>query len=332
MRKRLIASLLIFLLIGAGISYLVMWVEEEPPSGKLPEDSSKVVEIPKGAGLRDIAALLKREGVTQTPLFFIIKALWKGSRGRLKAGEYRFSSSMTLDEILHRLESGKVILHPLTIPEGFTVEEIARLLEEKGLSTREKFLALTSKKEFLDRLGLEGKSLEGYLFPETYFFPKGASEETIVKKIVSTFDRVFTEGYKDRAKLIGLTPHQVLTLASVIEKEAKVDEERALISAVYHNRLKRGMLLQSDPTVIYALKQFDGNLRKEDLAIDSPYNTYKYPGLPPGPIANPGRASIEAALFPAPVDYLYFVSKNNGEHSFSTSLQEHNNAVKKYQR
>jgi UPF0755 protein len=180
-------------------------------------------------------------------------------------------------------------------------------------------------------VGVEANSLEGYLFPDTYRLDKTMPEEAIIKKMVSRFWEIFNVDLQNRSRELGFSYHQVVTLASIIEKETGAEEERRLISAVFHNRLKRKELLQSDPTVIYAVKDFDGNLTREDLKLDSRYNTYRYAGLPPGPIANPGRASLIAALHPAEVDYLYFVSKNDRTHEFSSDLKQHNAAVRKYQ-
>ncbi|MFQ5717561.1 MAG: endolytic transglycosylase MltG, partial [Nitrospinales bacterium] len=187
-------------------------------------------------------------------------------------------------------------------------------------------------RSLIDSLDIPGENLEGYLFPETYHFDKNTDERAIVKTMVDTFKRrALKPEYLDRARELGFSFHKIITLASLIEKETGREDERELISAVFHNRLRKNMRLQCDPTVIYALKNFDGNLRKKDLGIDSPYNTYRYAGLPPGPIANPGLESIRAALYPASANYIYFVSKQNGSHEFSSALADHNRAVRKYQ-
>jgi len=292
---------------------------------------TKTIEIRKGYTLNQIATLLKRENLIRYPSVFLITAHLRGVTNRLKAGEYRLSTDMTQQEILKKLYKGDVVYYSLTIPEGYTIKEIAQLLGKKNLLNKDTFLALTKDKEFLRSLGIEAETLEGYLFPETYFFPKGTKEEDVIRKMVEKQNELFNDKIKKRLEEIHFTRHEILTLASLIEKEAKVGSERELISAVFHNRLKKKMLLQADPTVIYALKHFDGNIKKRDLKYDSPYNTYLYPGLPPAPIANPGKDSIMAALYPAQVDYLYFVSKNNGEHYFSSTLKEHHLAVRKYQ-
>jgi UPF0755 protein len=212
------------------------------------------------------------------------------------------------------------------------VRDIATLVAAKGLGDRQTILDLAVDQAFIASLGLTLPSLEGYLFPDTYHIPRGMRERHLLVLMVRTLQENYTQDIAARAQGAGLSQHEVLTLASLIEKEAQLEAERPLIAAVYLNRLQRGMRLQCDPTVIYALgEHFDGNLRKADLDLDSPYNTYRYTGLPPGPIANPGRRSIDAAVAPAPVDYLYFVATGNGKHHFSRTLIEHNQAVEKYQ-
>ena len=219
----------------------------------------------------------------------------------------------------------------MTIPEGLTIPEIAQALEKSNIVTADDFLNAVAELAQSKEWGIPAESLEGYLFPETYSFRKGVSAESVAREMVNTFYKqiatVAPDGFLDDPEAL----HEIVTLASIIEKETGAEHERKIISAVFTNRLKKNMLLQSDPTVIYALPKFDGNIRRKDLSYDSPYNTYKYPGLPPGPIASPGLGSLDAALSPASESYLYFVSKNNGEHHFSKTLREHNNAVRKYQ-
>jgi len=235
-------------------------------------------------------------------------------------------------QLLAILEQGKIFCHKITIPEGYTIYQIADLLAAKGLAKRENFINLATDPNLAKELGIQAKTLEGYLFPDTYYFNKGLSEKVIIKTMVNRFYSLMKPEWKEQSHKLGLTFHQVITLASLIEKETSNKEEKPIISAVYHNRLKAGIRLQCDPTVIYCLKNFNGKLRKEDLLIDSPYNTYKRYGLPPGPIANPGLDSIQAALYPAKVGYQYFVSKNDGTHYFSYTLKEHNRAVLRYQK
>jgi UPF0755 protein len=235
-------------------------------------------------------------------------------------------------EILEMLVSGKIAQKEVTLREGLNSYEIAKILYEAGLGAEEDFLAAVSDPALLHEFGIGAESMEGYLFPDTYFFSVGASPDDIIRQMVHRFKSRLTPSMQRQIALIGMTQREIITLASIIDKETSSSGERTTISAVFHNRLKLGMRLQSDPTVIFGLEHFDGNLTRKDLTTPSPYNTYVISGLPIGPIGNPGEASIIAAIFPAEVDYLYFVSKNNGTHYFSKTLEEHNAAVNKYQR
>ncbi len=296
-----------------------------------PWGKAETIYIRPGAGAREIATLLKKQGIIRSRLLFLLAAFSEGSYSRLKPGEYVLSPRMSLFQVLAKLRKGEVVIHPVMIPEGFTAREIARTLASQGLADEERFLTLVFDRTSPSRHGVEGNSLEGYLFPDTYYLYKGIPEEEIIRMMVTRFKQHFGPAEQIRAAALGMTMGEAVTLASLIEKEAKVEEERRLISAVFHNRLRRGIPLQADPTVIYALPRFGGKLTRADLAVDSPYNTYRYRGLPPGPIANPGRASLEAALYPARVSFLYFVSKNDGTHFFSSTLEEHQRAVRRYQ-
>lgn len=328
-KQNIIPFLIIFLFASIFLVMAYFDIVSNRPASSLQQ--VKKVEIPRGYSLKKIVNLLKKETLIENRSTFVILAHLRGTTGQLKAGEYLLSTDMTPLEIMDKLLKGNVITYSLTIPEGYTIKEITNLLEKNKLLDKERFAALTRDRKLLNSLEIKAESLEGYLFPDTYHFPKGTKEEEIIRKMVEKLNNLFTEDIKTRLKQINFSKHEILTLASLIEKEARIDSERKLISAVFHNRLKKNMLLQSDPTVIYALKDFHGNIRKKDLQIDSPYNTYVYRGLPPAPIANPGKDSILAALYPAEVDYFYFVAKNNGEHYFSSSFKEHNKAVRKYQ-
>lgn len=292
----------------------------------------KTIDIRRGMGLTEIANLLKSEGVIHSAVAFEILTICEKSQDKIKAGEYEISPALTMAEILTKLVEGDYIKISFTIPEGYNIFQIADLLAEKKFVNKERFIRLTQDENFISTLGIKATTLEGYLFPETYCIFKGAKEEEIITMMVSQLKSVITSEDMEQARQIGLSFHQVLTLASIIEKETKLSEERYLISAVFHNRLKQHIPLKSDPTVIYALlPDFDGDLKKEDLKVNSPYNTYRNKGLPPGPIASPGLNSIKATLYPPKVNYLYFVSMNNGAHKFSSTLKEHNKAVLKYQ-
>ena len=290
----------------------------------------QVFEVKSGMTLKQVSQELFRQNLIRSANAFQAIALIQDKEKLIKVGEYYISPSMLPAEILQRITSGKTVLHSITIPEGYRITEIANLLEEKDLADKNIFLQQAKNVELLE--GIPTSSLEGYLFPDTYHFGKRTTEAAIINKMVETFkERALKQEFLKRAEDLGFSYHEIITLASLIEKETGKDSERKQISSVFHNRLKKNMLLQTDPTVIYVIDIFDGNIRKRDLKIDSPYNTYLYKGLPPGPIANPGLKSIIAALYPANTSNLYFVSKQDGSHKFSATLNEHNRAVKKYQ-
>jgi len=292
---------------------------------------SGVVWIKPGQSFPETVIQLQKAGFVQHPQLFRWIARYRGDDRHIRAGEYQLQTSMAPKEILDALVSGKTLLHKAVIPEGSTVNRIGEILENAGLVTQEDFLQTASEPRLLEALGLEGSTLEGYLFPETYHFPKGVTAEEIIRKMVSDFRSVFTPAWAEQAQGMGFTVHELVTLASMVEKETGTPEERPLIAGVFLNRLKRGMRLESDPTVIYGMNDFNGNLTRKDLETPTPYNTYLIRGLPPGPIANPGRASMEAVLYPSEEPYLYFVSKNDGTHHFSRTFSEHNQMVRKYQ-
>jgi UPF0755 protein len=290
-----------------------------------------VINMVQGQSLKAMADLLHEERIIKNPFMLILIARIKGYDKRLKAGEYLLSAAMSPRQILEIMVKGQVRLHKLTVPEGYSIYQIADLVAQAGLGSKTEFIKAATDTDLARSMGLEADTVEGYLFPETYFFPKGVSVEKIIATMVQRFWSIFTPQWQDQAKSIGFTVHQIVTLASIIEKETGAPFERPLISSVFINRLKKNMRLESDPTVIYGIKNFNGNLTRQDLQTQTPYNTYKINGLPAGPIANPGRASLEAALYPEHTDYIYFVSKKDSTHYFSTNLKEHNRAVKKYQ-
>ena len=289
------------------------------------------VEIPRGSTFSATVGILEGAELIRHKREFYLLALLMDAPEHIRPGEYDLSSSMTPAAVLDKLVMGKVKGYHVFIPEGFTLDQIAARLEDAGLADRETFISLASDSRLLSSLGIEEESAEGYLFPDTYMLNKSMGEEGIIRFMVRQFRKVMTPDMVKRANELGLTEYEAVTLASIIEKEGGYQEERPMISAVFHNRLKRGMRLQSDPTVIYGIEDFDGNLRRSDLREKTPYNTYRIEGLPPGPICNPGEEAIEAALYPASVDFLYFVSKNNGSHQFSSNLKDHNAAVLTYQ-
>jgi UPF0755 protein len=276
--------------------------------------------------------LLTERKLISNTLYFRLLGQGTGNDQKIKPGVYHFHTAMRPSEILNMLVSGKIAQKEVTLREGLTSYEICRILYEAGLGPEEDFMAAVRDPQLMHEFGIGAESLEGYLFPETYFFSLGASPDEIIRQMVQQFKVRLTPAMQRQIVLIGMTQREVVTLASIIDKETSSNEERATISAVFHNRLKLGMRLQSDPTVIFGLDNFNGNLKRKDLTTPTPYNTYTIDGLPVGPIGNPGEAALLAALFPAKVDYLYFVSKNDGTHYFSTTLEEHNAAVNKYQR
>jgi UPF0755 protein len=292
------------------------------------------VELPQGAGVGRIATLLTEAGVVGNPWVFRLAVRLSGADRRLQAGEYRFADAATPAEVVDRLARGDVFTQPVTFPEGLTIAEMALVLERRGIGSRAEFIEAGREVELVAAFDPEAASLEGYLFPDTYALPRRADARMVVARMVAGFEAAFDAGLREMAEAQALSIRDVTTLASLIEEETARADERPLVAAVYRNRLELGMPLQCDPTVIYALMlagRWNGNIRRDDLQIDSPYNTYRYPGLPPGPIASPGRASIEAALSPASVDFLYFVSRNDGSHVFASTLAEHNRNVVRWQ-
>lgn len=301
------------------------------PSTRTTDKPPTIVYIKPKTGVQEIAQLLREAGVIRTPWVFLVMAYLQGSLTRLQAGEYEFTASMSLLEILHRLESGRILTHQVTIPEGFTALDIAQLLATERLADADRFMALVKDAKFAERLGLPVGGLEGYLFPDTYRLSRGMPEEDIIRTMVARLREVLPSDLEVRAEKLNLDAHGVITLASLIEKEAKLDGERPLVSGVFYNRLRRNMPLQSDPTTVYGAANSRRRITTIDLQRKTPYNTYLKAGLPPGPIANPGLASIRAALNPARVNFLYFVAKNDGSHFFSRTLEQHMEAVRNYQ-
>lgn len=289
------------------------------------------LQVQPGSGLNQVANDLQGSGVVRSALVVKLLARWKQQGGQIQAGNYRFSEPATPGEVLDRLVQGDVEKVSLTIPEGFTLQQIIARIVEKGFGQQEKLSKLEQDTSFIHSLGIEADSLEGYLFPETYLFAPGIGEKALLAMMVSQFRDHADSKLKKEAEKLGLTAHQWLTLASIIEKETGIVAEMPLISAVFHNRLKRKIPLQTDPTVIYGIKDFDGNITRKHLKTPTPYNTYLIRGLPPGPIASPGLAAMEAAVRPAESKYLYFVARGDGGHQFSKTLKEHNAAVRKYQ-
>jgi UPF0755 protein len=297
--------------------------------------TERFVEIAPGTGSRAIGKALVDAGVVRDEWTFRLAVLLTGTQRELKAGEYRFATPASAKEVARKLARGDVFLRPVTFPEGLSLMEMASIYQSRGLGTSASFLEAARDTSLIKALDPKARDLEGYLFPDTYNVPRKMGAHALVRQMAEAFRRVYGETVQKDVEARGGTLRELVTLASIVEKEAAQPDERPIIAAVYQNRLRIGMGLQCDPTVIYALEKagrYTGNLTKVDLRIDSPYNTYKYAGLPPGPIASPGRASLEAAARPASVDYLYFVSRNDGTHVFATTLAEHNKNVKQWQK
>ena len=331
MKKRLIIiSIVICIGVLACIGVAAdLWFYANKPISANPEKI--VVHLKPGQSFAKTTEILEEKGLINSPFRFNLISRFKGYDKKAQAGEYLLSETMTPLHILEKMARGEVKLYKLTIPEGLNIYQIAELASEGGFAEKTAFIKAATDSAYARENGVEADTLEGYLFPDTYFFPRGTTVKKIIGTMVDRFKTVFSPQWEEQAERIGFTPHQVVILASIIEKETGDPSERPVISSVFHNRLKKKMRLESDPTVIYGIKNFDGNLTRKHLKTRTPYNTYKIRGLPVGPIANPGLKSLEAALYPAQTPYIYFVSKKDSTHHFSTNLKDHNRAVRKYQ-
>jgi UPF0755 protein len=294
-------------------------------SGKV----ARVVSFPVGSGIKKLATELKRNGIIRSSWHFIIVSRLRGQAHRLKAGDYRFTDAMTTTDILRKVVNGDVDFQRFALPEGYSIYQAAELLQQQHFLARNAFLRACSDPQLLARLGIRTASVEGYLFPATYNLSQGETAEQLVAQMTAHFEKNYS-AIAHSAVGREISRHEVVTLASMIEKEAVSPAEKPLISSVFHNRLRIGMPLQSDPTTIYGVRTFCGTVTKADIKHPSPYNTYLNPGLPPGPIGNPGADALRAALHPAVTPYLYFVARQDGTHQFSRTLEEHNQAVQKY--
>lgn len=326
-RKFIVSAVLLLLALAGGL-FLLLRGLTAPAS---PTSRMVAVEIRPGMRTSKIAAALEEKGAIRSKLAFTVLAKLTGKSAMLKAGEYEIDASNDAAVILGKIAEGKSVLRQITVPEGLTLAQTARLLASKGVCDEASLLGAARMPALLAAFGIPGRDAEGYLMPETYAFRKDTSANEVVRKMIALFfarTKPLTEKYQPSSKM---SLHSVVTLASIIEKEGAGPEEFRTISAVFHNRLRLNMPLQADPTVIYANPSYDGNIHKKDLSLDSPYNTYKYRGLPPGPISNPSLRALEAAYDPLDADYLYFVAMGEGRgHHFSATLEEHNRAVRKY--
>jgi len=289
------------------------------------------VDIAPGKGLAQVAVQLEQAGVIGDARRFVQLARWRDAAQKIRAGSYEFSKAATPVEVLDRLVAGDVIKIRITIPEGFTLREIAARVAAAGIGTSAQFLQAAADPVRLDKLGIPSRSLEGYLFPETYTATTTTTPEEVLRAMVTQFERQLTPELLAAARSRGLDRHALVTLASIVQKEAGNEEEMPLIAGVFYNRLHKGMQLQADPTVIYGIPDFDGNLTRRHLETPTPYNTYTRGGLPPGPIASPGLAALRAVAQPAATEALYFVACGDGRHEFNVTLDAHNRAVQRYQ-
>ena len=331
MRKLVIVLLL--LMVAAGSAAAAVYLRIHQPYRGYP-GAEQFVEIPSGSTTKAIGDRLVEAGVVRDPLTFRVALMLSGQARGLKAGDYRFDRPMTQYEVLGKLTRGEVYVVNLTLPEGLNIREMAVIAESHGVGTVAEFIEAANDRRLIHALDPSAQRLEGYLFPDTYPVTRRTDITHLIRMMVDRFEHILTPEMRSAVEQRGLSIHQTVTLASIVEKEAARPDERPLVAAVYLNRFRLGIPLQCDPTVIYALQlagKYTGNLRRDDLMFDSPYNTYRYPGLPPGPIASPGRASLDATIHPADVDYLYFVSRNDGTHAFARTLDEHNRNVQKYQ-
>jgi UPF0755 protein len=326
--KRVALALALALAAAAGGAAWLVRRALEPAAADAP---AVLFVVPEGAGLRRVAEGLEQAGLVRHARAFEALARWRGAEGELRSGEYELRASDAPDQILETIRAGRVKTWEVAVPEGLTAVEVAARFEAAGLAERAAFLAVVADPGSPTRLGVEGPGLEGYLFPETYHLARGLPAEEVVGTLVGQFRAVW-DPLEGAARARGLGMRQAVTLASIVEKETARAEERPLVAGVFHNRLRLGMRLETDPTVIYGIAGFDGNLTRahlEDAA--NPYNTYQIAGLPPGPIANPGAASLRAVVEPAATDALYFVSRNDGSHVFSRTYTEHLGHVRDFQ-
>jgi UPF0755 protein len=329
--KKLFISLLgILVLLAAGFA---LWVNHQLRTPHAHQSAETSVIIDRGLGVRAIADRLYNAGVISSKLPFLLCSKVRGNK-HIKAGEYRFQSPITPLEVIHKMERGEIVQYHVTIPEGFNRYDISNRLAETGKADAQTFLRLTADPSLISDLDPQARDLEGYLFPDTYTYKYDTTPQDLVKMMTDRFRSVFNVGWRERADQTG-SIHDAVTMASIIEKEAKNPDERPVIASVFYNRLKKNMLLETDPTFIYAAiiaNDYDGNVNNpRHRTRRSPYNTYVYTGLPPGPIASPGRKSLEAALYPADTNFYYFVATGvDGGHHFSRSIDEHNRAVADY--
>ena len=292
-----------------------------------------VVEIPRGSSGRDVAELLDREGIVTDGERFYLLLRYRDAVPGIRAGEFEFRTDWTPDQVVDALLHAPEVTYPLGVPEGLRYIEVAERVRDAGRGwSAERFVELVRAPEMLALAGVGAEDLEGYLFPETYRFSRDATERDVVEAMLRQFQAHYGEAEEARAAELGMTRHEVVTLASLVERESAVPSERPVVASVFHNRLAKGMKLECDPTIVYGIANYDGIIHRSDIRNPHPWNTYVHAGLPKGPIANPGAESLRAVLYPADSEYLFFVSMNDGTHHFSETYGEHARMVRKYQR
>jgi len=320
----------VILLFAASVLFLVLLINySNNPIDK--KNMTILVDIPTGSSFLKVTEILNKAGLIKSRILFYSLAIKKNARRSIRAGEYEFNTSLTPSAMIDKLLRGDIKKYRVVIPEDLSLREIAARLDDVKLIDKKVFFELAGDEDFLESLNIKADSIEGYLFPETYYLDRSMSTRQIMKMMVGQFWKKVTPDMIKRAGELKLDIHKLVTFASLIGKESGDDAEKPMISAVFHNRIRKKMRLQSDPTAVYDLEDYNGKVLRSHLRRNSPYNTYIIKGLPPGPIANPGVASLKAVLYPALVKHLYFVSKKDGTHYFSNSLAEHNKAIKRYQ-
>lgn len=323
-RKPLLAVFLLAILLP--LARFSIFISASPGAGK----NVLIFDFGQGQSLKKIASALEERKVISSAAMFVVYARLHGDAARLQAGYYRFSDAMTPSEILRRMVAGDVYSVRFTVPEGYSIYQVAELISGRGLFDKKAFLRECFSRPLLRELGIDGKSVEGYLYPSTYDITPGMAPDDLIRQMVANFQKIYDRDFAGRAGETHLSKREIIILASMIEKEAIMPEERPIIASVFRNRMQRGMPLQSDPTAVYGVRAFAGNVSRNDITRNTPYNTYLISGLPPGPIGNPGSGAIEAVVNPARTTYLYFVAKKDGTHCFSNTLEEHNMAVRRY--
>ena len=334
---RLLAATLLLgiTLVAGGLCAKIAFFAYQPARTGADAQAKKVIELRKGDSPAEVTKNLYQLGVIADKSDFLLLGRVLREWKKIKAGEYEVSADMNPLDVFKVITSGQSMAHRITVREGENMYEVAKAIEAEKLATADRILQLCKDPKFIQTLGIPtpaSGTLEGYLFPDTYFFNKTMTAEDMVHQMVKKFQSIWTAQHEEGAKKLGLTPYQALTLASVVEKETGAPQERPMVASVFHNRLKKGMKLQSDPTIIYGIwERYQGNLHKADITHPTPYNTYTIPSLPLGPISNPGKEAIDAVLHPADTPYIFFVSHNDGTHEFTTTLKDHTQAVKKFQ-